>query len=328
MPESLPPPPSLPGVTWRPAAKSDAVAIVALQDACFEVDDGFREVESEILVRWESDYCSVDEDTLIAIGPHGDVVAAAWSYLPTIAATKWRAFADTHVHPSHRTPELNEFVHDWWEARSRQRLAVKDDGMEQWLWRDAYDWQTDKIEFLEAHGYSPERYFDELSRDLSGGIATKPLADGLAVQTWDTAPLGDSLAVHNASFADHWGSQPISEKSWANNVNEFLLPAASYVVYEDDAPVSYLLSAAFPHDFEDKGRTEAWVEGLGTLRSHRKRGIASALVTFAMEEFNKTGMQFAVLGVDSENPTGAHHIYENLGFVHDRRSIALIKVVK
>jgi len=328
MPESLPTAPSLPGVTWRPAAKSDAAAIVALQDACFEVDDGFREVESEILDRWESDYCSVEEDSLIAVGAQGDVIAAAWSYLPTIATTKWRAFADTHVHPSHRTPELNKFVHDWWEARSRQRLAVKDDGLEQWLWRGVYDWQTDRIEFIEAHGYSPRRYFDELSRDLSGGVVTKPLADGLAVQTWESAPLADSLAVHNASFADHWGSQPISDKSWANNVNEFLLPAASYVVYEDDVSVSYLLSAAFPHDFEDKGRTEAWVEGLGTLRSHRKRGIASALVTFAMEEFKKAGMQFAVLGVDSENPTGAHHIYANLGFVHERRSMALIKVVK
>jgi ribosomal protein S18 acetylase RimI-like enzyme len=139
--------------------------------------------------------------------------------------------------------------------------------------------------------------------------------------------MADSLVVHNASFADHWGSQPISEKSWANNATEFLLPKASYVVYDGYQPVSYLMAAAFPHDFEDKGRTEAWVEGLGTIRSHRKRGIASALVTLAMEEFKTSDVEFAVLGVDSENPTGAHHIYEELGFVPDRRGIAYIKVV-
>lgn len=327
MPDPLPIPPSLPDVTWRPASKSDAAAIVALQDACFEVDDGFREVESEILDRWKSDYCNVDEDSLIAVGSNGGVIATSWSYVPTIAATKWRAFEDNYVHPSHRTSELNEFVHEWWEARSRQRLADKDDGLEKWLWRGVHDWQIDKIEFLESHGYTPKRYFDELSRDLSVGITAKPLADGLTVQTWETAPLADSLAVHNASFADHWGSQPISEKSWANNFNEFSLPAASYAVYDGAVPVSYLLSAAFPHDFEDKGRTEAWVEGLGTLRSHRKRGIASALVTLAMEEFSKADFEFAVLGVDSKNPTGAYHLYEDLGFVHDRRSISLIKVV-
>lgn len=327
MPDSLPTPPALSGVTWRPAVKSDAVAIVALQDACFEVDDGFREVESEILERWDSDYCNVSEDSLIAVASNGDVIAAAWSYLPTIASTKWRAFADTHVHPNHRTTELNEFIHTWWEARSGQRLASKVDGLDQWLWRGAYDWQTDKIEFLESHGYTPRRYFDELSRDLSDEIAAKLLPDGLSLQTWETASLADSLAVHNASFADHWGSQPISEKSWANNANEFVLRAASFVVYDDDVPVGYLLSAAFPHDFEDKGRSEAWVEGLGTLRSHRKRGIASALVTLAMEEFRKIDMEFAVLGVDSENPSGAYHLYEDLGFVHDRRNLALIKVV-
>jgi ribosomal protein S18 acetylase RimI-like enzyme len=38
-------------------------------------------------------------------------------------------------------------------------------------------------------------------------------------------------------------------------------------------------------------------------------------------------MEFAVLGVDSENPSGAYHIYEALGFVPERRSVAYIKKV-
>lgn len=325
--DSLPTPPTLPGVTWRPATKADAAAIVALQDACFEVDDGYREVESEILDRWKSDYCVVGEDSLLAVTGDGEVIATAWSYVPTIAVTKWRAFDDNYVHPEYRSRELDEFVLEWWEARSRQRFAEKDDGFDQWLWQGVYDWQTDKIEFLESHGFSPKRYFDELSRDLSEAVVERPLPDGLTVQTWESAPLADSLVVHNASFADHWGSQPLSETSWANNANEFFLPKASYVAYDGDLPVSYLMSAAFPHDFEDKGRTEAWIEGLGTVRSHRKRGIASALVTFAMEEFKRSDTEFAVLGVDSVNPTGAYHIYESLGFVHDRRSLSLIKVV-
>ena len=92
-------------------------------------------------------------------------------------------------------------------------------------------------------------------------------------------------------------------------------------------PSPSCLSAAFPHDFEDKGRKEAWIEGLGTVRSHRKRGIASTLVTMAMEKFKADGMDFAVLGVDSENASGAYHIYEALGFIPDRRSVAYIKNV-
>ncbi len=319
--------PELEGVVWRPAQKADAAAIVALQDACYDTDGGWREVESEILDRWESEYCDPERDSLVAVDPDGNVVCSVWSYVSPTAATKWRAFDDTHIHPDRRTSELRDFALVWWEARSLQRFAEKDDDLVRWLWRGLYDWRTDEIEFLESRDYVPMRYYDELSRDLSDPIPTRPLPDGLTVETWETADLDKSLAVHNASFADHWGSQPITEKSWAHGANEFHLPAASYVAYDDGEPVGYLMAAAFPHDFVDKGRREAWVEGLGTVRSHRKRGLASALVTLAMEEFVNSGMEFAVLGVDSENPTGAYHIYEELGFVHDRRNIAFIKVV-
>ncbi|MEN8040167.1 MAG: GNAT family N-acetyltransferase [Actinomycetota bacterium] len=323
----LPEPRSIPGVTWRPAIKDDAAAIVVLQDACFEADGGFREVESEILERWESDYCNVTDDSLIAVKDDGRIIATSWSYIPTIAATKWRAFADNFVHPEWRTSEIQEFVHAWWEARCLQRLAVFDDGLDQWLWRGVYDWQTDAIDFLVEHGYEPMRYYDELIRDLSKPIDARPFDPALRVETWESAPLEDSLTAHNGSFIDHWGSQPIAETSWAQGVNEFTLMDASFVVYDGSEPVAYLMAAAFPHDFKDKGRTEAWVEGLGTIRSHRKRGIASALVTRAMEVFEAAGMEYAALGVDSENPTGAFHIYESLGFVSDRRNIAYIKKV-
>lgn len=327
MTDSLPPPPLIPGITWRAPRKEDAAGIVALQDAVFEVDDGWREVESEILHRWTSDYCVVDDDALIAVDDHGEVVASVWSYVPTVAESKWRAFHHDYVRPDCRTPMMQEFALEWWEARCRQRFASKDDGFPRLLWRDAYDWQEDKIAFLEAHGYEPMRYYDELLADLSDPIMDRAVPEGHSIVSWESAPLADSHSVHNEAFADHWGSQPMSAEAWAQVVDEFLLPSASFVVYDGEMPVAYLMAAAYPHDFDDKGRREAWVEGLGTLRSHRRKGIGSALVTRAMQEFASLGMEFAVLGVDSENPTGAYGVYEALGFAPDRRSIAYIKDV-
>jgi mycothiol synthase len=325
MTELLPPPPVIPGITWRPPRKEDAAGIAALQDAVFEVDDGWREVESEILDRWKSDYCVVGDDSLIAVDDRGEIVASVWSYVPSVAESKWRAFHDNYVRPDHRTPLLQEFVLEWWEARCRQRFVGKDDELPRLLWRDAYDWQEDKIAFLEAHGYEPMRYYDELLADLSDPIVDRPLPEGLSIASWESAPLDDSHSVHNAAFADHWGSQPQSGKAWAQNVNDFLLPRASYVVYDQDEPVAYLMAAAYPHDFDDKGRREAWIEGLGTLRAYRRKGIGSALVTLAMKEFASMEMEFAILGVDSENPTGAYGVYQALGFEPDRRSVAYIK---
>ena len=327
MPSPLPEPPLLPGITWRHALTYDAPAIVVLQDACFEVDGGYREVESEILDRWESDFSSVSEDSLVAVKENGDIVAVAWAYVPSIATTKWRAFHDNYIHPDYRSTEVPEFVFRWWEARCGQRFASKDDQLPRYLWSVVYDWQLEKIEFLESHGYEAMRYFDELARDLDDAIGACSLPDGIVVRTWEDAPLSDSLRVHNEAFADHWGSQPVSDSRWAQNENEFHLPTASYVAYDGDEPVSYLMSAAFPHDFEDKGRREAWVDGLGTLRSHRKQGIGSALISLAMEEYRRLGMEYAVLGVDSASETGARNLYESLGFVPDRREIAYIKEI-
>ncbi len=315
------------GVTWRPARLDDAGAIVALQDACFELDGGWREVESEIADRWESDYCSVQEDSLVAVKDDGSIVAVVWAYVPSIATSKWHAYHDNYVHPNYRSTELPEFVIDWWEARCRQRLESKNDGLPRYLWSVVYEEQLEKIESLESHGYEAMRYFDELARDLSDDIDAEALPRGITVRTFDDAPLSDSLRVHNPAFADHWGSQPVSEVRWAQNENEFHLSSASFVAYDGDEPVSYLMSAAFPHDFEDKGRREAWVDGLGTIRSHRKRGIASALVSLAMVEYKRLGMEYAVLGVDSASQTDAHHLYEALGFVQDRRSIAYVKEI-
>ena len=327
MSDSLPPPPVIPGITWRTPRKEDASGIVALQDTVFEVDDGWREVESEIIDRWKSDYCVVDDDALIAVDDEGEVVASVWSYVPSVAESKWRAFHDNYVRPDYRTPLVLEFVLEWWEARCRQRFADKDDGLPRSLWRDAYDWQVDKIALLEAHGYKPMRYYDELLADLSDPITDWSLPEGLSAVSWESAPLDDSRAVHNEAFADHWGSQPQSVRAWAQNINDFLLPRASFVVYDKSEPVAYLLAAAYPHDFDDKGRREAWIEGLGTLRPYRRKGIGSALVTLAMKEFVSMDMEFAILGVDSENPTGAYGVYQALGFAPDRRSIAYIKDV-
>jgi len=44
-----------------------------------------------------------------------------------------------------------------------------------------------------------------------------------------------------------------------------------------------------------------------------------------LRDFVEMGMARALLAVDSENPTGAYGLYEQLGFVHDRRTVAMTK---
>ena len=81
------------------------------------------------------------------------------------------------------------------------------------------------------------------------------------------------------------------------------------------------LNHAYPEDDELTGRREAWIESLGTVRDWRRRGVASALIAASLATFAADGFTHALLGVDSDNPTGAAHLYRALGFERQRRSI-------
>ena len=317
----------IPVAEWRPATPDDASAIVALQDACFAVDDTFREVESEIRERFEIPGMNADLDSLVAVMPEGDVLASIWSYVADTAETQWTGSSEIHIHPDYRTPEVEGFALDWWENRTTTRLLAKDDDLPKKLAHSVWGQQTDRLAFLEARGYRVERYFDELVRDLDAPIGSTDLSNGLRMLSIRDANPDDDRIVHNEAFRDHWGSQPLSRERWATFTNEFYLPDASYVVYDGDRPVAHVMSGCWPHDFEDRGWPHAWVLSLGVVESHRGMGIAKALLNRAMSDFKAMGMEKAVLDVDSENPTGAYALYEGVGFSRDRRTMSVAKPI-
>ena len=65
-----------------------------------------------------------------------------------------------------------------------------------------------------------------------------------------------------------------------------------------------------------------WLERISVRRPWRRRGLGRALTAAALIRLREAGLDEAMLGVDSENPTGALALYEELGFAVDRRSAA------
>ena len=49
--------------------------------------------------------------------------------------------------------------------------------------------------------------------------------------------------------------------------------------------------------------------------------MASALIAHALHAFAADGLTHAMIGVDSENPTGAARLYRSLGFRPESRRI-------
>lgn len=323
----LPEPPIIQGAVWRPTTVDDAAIVSALQQACFEVDGGYRLTTEEFRNDLADPGNSLPDDSLLAVDPSGQAIAFVSVNVPSGFQDQMQIFSWEFVRPEHRGRGIEDFLLDWYEARGRERAAAIGPDLPGLFRKSAYDWQQDRIDRLKAHGYDPIRYFVELARDLSAPIDPVPLAKAYSLEPWPD----DSEAIrllHNDAFKDHWGSEPHSADDWDRYfLDEFFRQDLSSIVVADGAPVAYLRSTAYPHDFEDRGRTEAWVETLGTARDHRKRGLASVLVGRALGAYRDAGFDVAAIGVDSESPTGALRLYEALGFEPERRSISFGKAL-
>lgn len=302
------------GFEWRPGTVGDAEAIAELQDACYAVDNTYRQAVSEIEERFESPMLDPATDSLLGI-IDGTIVVSIWNHIVPDPVEAWNVYDDNYVHPDHRTPKLSDFVLDWWENRALERVATGSDDLPVIFHQHFYpETQEESMAWIESRGYAPAMYLDELRRDLSQPIPDLAVPDGLRLVNHATVPAEDALALRNQAFADHRGSQPWTLEMWKSRQSEFSRPDASFAVLDDDTPVAYAVCAAYPHDWDDRGYSEGWIEGVGTARSHRGMGLASIVICEAMKVFAAEGLQFATLEVDTENPTGAAGLYANLGF--------------
>ena len=93
----------------------------------------------------------------------------------------------------------------------------------------------------------------------------------------------------------------------------------------EDEPVGFLVAGSDPAVAKRRGRNVGGLYILGVLKPFRNRGIAKALLIAGMERLQKRGMSEAELGVDTENATGALHLYELLGFKTTRRRLTQMR---
>jgi ribosomal protein S18 acetylase RimI-like enzyme len=315
------------GLEWRAARLSDVDGILDLQSACVDVDGGVREVASEIRERFESPMIgSIDADTLVGV-QEGEIVVSLWCHILPQGSEAWKVYDDNYIRPDHRTDEVVNFALDWWEGRAIERLEEADDDLPVRYHQHVYPTQSELTAVIESRGFTPAIYFDELRRDLSEPIPDLSVPDGLRLVNHAVVPIEDALELRNHAFADHRGSQAFTLEMWKSRANEFSCPDASFAILDDDRPVSYLLSGVYPQDAEEKGYTEGFIEGVGTARSHRGLGLARILICEAMKAFAASGLEFATLEVDTENPTGATGLYANLGFERVNGFIEYTKTV-
>ncbi|WP_072313781.1 GNAT family N-acetyltransferase [Agrococcus sp. Marseille-P2731] len=353
-PETLPPI-TAGGLAWRPATIEDATALAALNNAMAEADGApYRETVDETREELGASWRDLEHDSLLGFDDEGELRAAALvSSFPGDTNTV-RAFAFGGVHPTRRGEGIGREVFAWQLARSRQILAASGKELPGRIGAFADDDAPESKHRLYLHaGLEPRRYFSDLKRTLPTGSAdasdVPPIPEVELTGSLRLVPFSPEVdeatrLAHNDAFRDHWGSEPQTPEQWTNGRSEFA-PEWTFVVV-DDAPdvaalladeqtdaatraaleageplvVAYAISDRFEVDFPVRGYSFGYTGLLGTRRAYRGRKAALAALAASMRAFVDSGMDAAVLDVDTENPSGAHGLYASLGYTKEHGS--------
>jgi len=323
-PSRLDPPSAGLGLAWRGLQQSDVAALHGLFQSIEEHDNPpYRTALDESGERYAVDWHGEPENVLGGFDVDDTLVAYGAVALAHADTGTLRVYLEGGVAPSHRHRGIGSAVLDWEIGRAKQLLAGSERQAAARLVVHVEDDMPDSVAMLQARGFGPTRYYTELRRDLRAPLPEPTLGRPLDLVPW-AAELDEQVRLaHNEAFAEHWVSEPQTAQTWAQG-RTYFVPEWSFMVLDrttDRAQVvGYLLSSRYEQDWPSLGWSEGYIDLLGVRPGWRGRGIATALVSKAMQAYAAAGMEYASLGVDTGAPGAVFGLYSNLDFTPTRSS--------
>ena len=136
--------------------------------------------------------------------------------------------------------------------------------------------------------------------------------DGVNVRACDGSR-DDLRRVHacvEEAFGDRWGRAPRSYDQWAEDMLYEGFDPALWLVAER---AGRMVGASLCRARQVKGQDAGEIGQLGVRREARRLGLGRALLLAGFALFAERGAASVGLDVDSESPTGANRLYEQVG---------------
>ncbi|WP_232662174.1 GNAT family N-acetyltransferase [Pseudonocardia sp. TRM90224] len=316
------PAPELPaGLRHRPLQVEDAAALAELRFAIEEVDRFGDHADVADCTR-ELGYPSVELADASALVFDG-AKAVAYVLLSSGSGLDVGPFLRGRggVHPTHRGRGIGTALVRWVREVAAAKYVT--------LLLTVQDADPAAVVVAERTGLVPGRRWADLTRDLAVPVTPAPVPDGLRLlrlgpgydpARWD----GPLRAAHNAAFADHWGSPPISAQSWVHGRtgNSNFRPEASVATMAPDGEVAgYVLGFEYDSATARTGVRELLVHTVGTVPAWRGRGVGAAMMAYVLATAASLGYERSGLSVDTRNPTGAVGVYERAGYTLERTAV-------
>ena len=285
------------GYEARAPREADAALVAELLVATELADFGVEEATArEVAKDWH--VFDLEQDAVVVCDEAGAVGAYGYFF----RRGDRQSIIDGYVHPAHGGRGLGAWLLAEFERRSRERTP----GGPLRLGTGVAAANERAQELVQLAGFHPLRRFWRMEIQLED--PPEPAwPEGIVRSSVDAA--GDR-AVWQAieeSFRDHWEYQPEAYEEWRRRTveHEAFEPALWTVATEGDDVVGAAICRRHP--------TFGRIETLAVRRPWRRRGVGRALLDASFHAFAGAGERRVVLNVDSENLTGATHLYEQAG---------------
>jgi mycothiol synthase len=303
--DSAPEPLPALGLALRRPSLADAEGLYRLQADIDRHDFGAIDMSLDD-IRAELDEVPLETDAWIVV-PAGDA-ADPIGYAILQPRTGPRMRGHLAVHPDRRGAGIGSALARILEGRAGDRIGeVEEDGLitlEGWI-NGASDRDA---AWAKGLGYEWARRFLRMRIDMDNPPPPPKLPAGITVRTFRLGE--DDRAMYEAqeeAFSDHWGHVTASFDDWMRRTTRHDFDAGLWLLALDGhRVVATSTNSVIPENL-------GWVSGLGVVPSHRRRGIARAILLQALNDFWKRGLRSVALGVDADSLTGATRLYESVG---------------
>jgi mycothiol synthase len=309
-------------IELRPVRPDDFEEICALHQRSQRFDGVPQILElDELEGDLDGEHVVLATDTRL-VEVDGELAGYAYTFHLPSDVREERCYIFGTVDPAHRRRGAGTALLEWGIRRGSAQLRSSGRSLPCFVRADAYDFIEGAHRLFAKVGMQPVRYYDQLLRPLET-LPDRRAVPGVRIVPWPDGRDEEIRHAKNAAFADHWGSTPTSPHHWEQMVHGYgARPDLSFIAIDEDGRVvGHCLNSRIEADDAAAGRSDGWIDNLGTVREWRGRGIASAFIVESLHAFAGVGFTHASIEVDSENPTGAARLYRSLGFEPVQRKI-------